>query len=179
MDIARTNREDIENTSANNYIKWNNEKLMAYVNHIEEDAFGSLQDIMGKLDSGDDDDNDNDDGDGDDDDDDDDDDRSGSYDDDDDDDDEVSSDADDDGDVDDDDDDGDDGDDDGDDGDDDDEDDILNSEITELELRNAIKQLKNNKAPDDTVILSETPEGMQNALDIFQQYCDTWKLQIG
>lgn len=31
---------------------------------------------------------------------------------------------------------------------------------------------------DDTVILSETAEGMQNALDIFQQYCDTWKLQV-
>ena len=31
---------------------------------------------------------------------------------------------------------------------------------------------------DDTVILSETKEGMQKSLDIFQSYCELWKLQI-
>ena len=31
---------------------------------------------------------------------------------------------------------------------------------------------------DDTVILSETEEGMQQSLDIFQSYCELWKLNI-
>ena len=31
---------------------------------------------------------------------------------------------------------------------------------------------------DDTVIFSETPEGMQNALNIFDDYCKTWHLCI-
>ena len=31
---------------------------------------------------------------------------------------------------------------------------------------------------DDTVIFSETPEGMQNALNIFDDYCNTWHLCI-
>lgn len=31
---------------------------------------------------------------------------------------------------------------------------------------------------DDTVIFSETKEGMQNSLDIFQIYCETWKLKV-
>jgi hypothetical protein len=31
---------------------------------------------------------------------------------------------------------------------------------------------------DDTVILSETKEGMQQALDIFESYCEIWKLQV-
>jgi hypothetical protein len=31
---------------------------------------------------------------------------------------------------------------------------------------------------DDTVILSETKEGMQQALDIFESYCEIWRLQI-
>lgn len=31
---------------------------------------------------------------------------------------------------------------------------------------------------DDTVILADTYEGMQHALDIFQSYCDTWKLEV-
>ena len=31
---------------------------------------------------------------------------------------------------------------------------------------------------DDTVILSETKEGMQHSLNIFQSYCDTWKLNV-
>jgi hypothetical protein len=30
---------------------------------------------------------------------------------------------------------------------------------------------------NDTVILSETKEGMQQALDIFESYCEIWKLQ--
>jgi hypothetical protein len=29
---------------------------------------------------------------------------------------------------------------------------------------------------DDTVILSETKEGMQQALDIFESYCEIWRL---
>ena len=31
---------------------------------------------------------------------------------------------------------------------------------------------------DDTVILADSVEGMQNALDIFQTYCEFWKLEI-
>ena len=31
---------------------------------------------------------------------------------------------------------------------------------------------------DDTAIFSETPEGMQNALNIFDDYCNTWHLCI-
>ena len=31
---------------------------------------------------------------------------------------------------------------------------------------------------DDTVIMSETKEGLQNALNIFQSYCEIWKLQV-
>jgi hypothetical protein len=31
---------------------------------------------------------------------------------------------------------------------------------------------------DDTVILSETKEGMQQALDIFESYCEIWGLQV-
>jgi hypothetical protein len=31
---------------------------------------------------------------------------------------------------------------------------------------------------DDTVILSETEEGMQQALDIFEFYCEIWRLQV-
>ncbi len=31
---------------------------------------------------------------------------------------------------------------------------------------------------DDTIILSESKEGMQNALDIFQTYCEQWHLQV-
>ena len=31
---------------------------------------------------------------------------------------------------------------------------------------------------DDTVILSETKEGMQQALDIFESYCEIWRLQV-
>jgi hypothetical protein len=31
---------------------------------------------------------------------------------------------------------------------------------------------------DDTVLLSETKEGMQQSLNIFQLYCDLWKLDV-
>ena len=31
---------------------------------------------------------------------------------------------------------------------------------------------------DDTVILSEAKEGMQQALDIFESYCEIWRLQV-
>ena len=31
---------------------------------------------------------------------------------------------------------------------------------------------------DDTVILAESKEGLQKALDIFESYCNTWKLQV-
>ena len=31
---------------------------------------------------------------------------------------------------------------------------------------------------DDTVIFSESKEGMQSALNIFQSYCDKWKLTV-
>ena len=31
---------------------------------------------------------------------------------------------------------------------------------------------------DDTALLSETAEGMQNTLDCFEQYCNKWKLNI-
>ena len=31
---------------------------------------------------------------------------------------------------------------------------------------------------DDTVVLAESEEGMQNALDIFQLYCKQWKLEV-
>jgi hypothetical protein len=31
---------------------------------------------------------------------------------------------------------------------------------------------------DDTVIMSETEEGLQQALLNFEQYCDLWKLKI-
>ena len=31
---------------------------------------------------------------------------------------------------------------------------------------------------DDTVILADTKEGMQNALNIFQSYCEIWKLEV-
>jgi ABC-type methionine transport system ATPase subunit len=31
---------------------------------------------------------------------------------------------------------------------------------------------------DDTVILSETKEGMQQALDILESYCEIWRLQV-
>ena len=31
---------------------------------------------------------------------------------------------------------------------------------------------------DDTVLLSETKDGMQQSLDIFQLYCDLWKLDV-
>ena len=31
---------------------------------------------------------------------------------------------------------------------------------------------------DDTVIFSESLEGMQKALDIFQEYCNLWKLSV-
>ncbi len=31
---------------------------------------------------------------------------------------------------------------------------------------------------DDTVIFSESKEGMQKALDVFQNYCDKWKLSV-
>ena len=31
---------------------------------------------------------------------------------------------------------------------------------------------------DDTVILSESKEGMQSVLNIFQSYCDKWKLTV-
>ena len=31
---------------------------------------------------------------------------------------------------------------------------------------------------DDTVIFSETPEGMQNALNMFDDYCNSWHLCI-
>ena len=31
---------------------------------------------------------------------------------------------------------------------------------------------------DDTVILSEIKEGMQQALDIFECYCEIWRLQV-
>jgi hypothetical protein len=30
----------------------------------------------------------------------------------------------------------------------------------------------------DTVVLAESEEGMQNALDIFQLYCKQWKLEV-
>jgi hypothetical protein len=31
---------------------------------------------------------------------------------------------------------------------------------------------------DDTVILADTKEGMQNAMNIFQSYCEIWKLEV-
>ena len=31
---------------------------------------------------------------------------------------------------------------------------------------------------DDTDILSESKEGMQRSLNIFQSYCDKWKLEV-
>ena len=31
---------------------------------------------------------------------------------------------------------------------------------------------------DDTVILSENKDGLQKALDIFESYCEIWKLQV-
>ena len=31
---------------------------------------------------------------------------------------------------------------------------------------------------DDRVILADTKEGMQNALNIFQSYCEIWKLEV-
>lgn len=31
---------------------------------------------------------------------------------------------------------------------------------------------------DDTVIMSETEEGLQQALLNFEQYCDLWKLKV-
>ena len=31
---------------------------------------------------------------------------------------------------------------------------------------------------DDTVIFTESKEGMQSALNIFQSYCDKWKLTV-
>ena len=31
---------------------------------------------------------------------------------------------------------------------------------------------------DDTVIFSETPEGMPNALNVFDDYCNTWHICI-
>ena len=31
---------------------------------------------------------------------------------------------------------------------------------------------------DDTVILADTKESMQNALNIFQSYCEIWKLEV-
>jgi hypothetical protein len=31
---------------------------------------------------------------------------------------------------------------------------------------------------DDTVLMSETKEGMQQSLNIFQLYCDLWKLDV-
>jgi hypothetical protein len=31
---------------------------------------------------------------------------------------------------------------------------------------------------DDTVILSESKDGLQKALDIFESYCEIWKLQV-
>jgi MarR-like DNA-binding transcriptional regulator SgrR of sgrS sRNA len=31
---------------------------------------------------------------------------------------------------------------------------------------------------DDTVVLAESEEGMQNTLDIFQLYCKQWKLEV-
>ena len=31
---------------------------------------------------------------------------------------------------------------------------------------------------DDTGILSESKDGLQKALDIFESYCEIWKLQV-
>ena len=31
---------------------------------------------------------------------------------------------------------------------------------------------------DDTIIMAESPEELQNALDMVKEYCDAWKLQI-
>jgi len=31
---------------------------------------------------------------------------------------------------------------------------------------------------DDTIILADTKEGLQNALNIFQSYCEIWKLEV-
>ena len=31
---------------------------------------------------------------------------------------------------------------------------------------------------DDTVIVSETAEDLQNALDVYEQYCKMWKLTV-
>ena len=31
---------------------------------------------------------------------------------------------------------------------------------------------------DDTVLMSETKEGMQQSLNIFQLYCDLWKFDV-
>ena len=31
---------------------------------------------------------------------------------------------------------------------------------------------------DDTIILSESKENMQNSLDIFHSYCEMWNLQV-
>ena len=31
---------------------------------------------------------------------------------------------------------------------------------------------------DDTIILADSVQGMQNALDIFQNYCEAWKLEV-
>ena len=43
---------------------------------------------------------------------------------------------------------------------------------------NIFYKKKNILYADDTVILSETKEGMQQALDIFESYCEIWKLQV-
>jgi len=31
---------------------------------------------------------------------------------------------------------------------------------------------------DDTVMMSETTDGLQNTLNVFKKYCDIWKLKI-
>lgn len=31
---------------------------------------------------------------------------------------------------------------------------------------------------DDTILMSESPEGLQSALDVFDNYCSEWKLKV-
>ena len=44
-------------------------------------------------------------------------------------------------------------------------------------LRVPIKILLATRTTDN-IILSESKDGLQNALDIFESYCEIWKLQV-
>ena len=44
-------------------------------------------------------------------------------------------------------------------------------------LRVPIKILLATRTSDN-IILSESKDGLQNALDIFESYCEIWKLQV-